>query len=86
MDENTNYSAISTEQIILDLDNTEAEYGILLVYEQRKTVFADMCSSNFMITHYVHWMDHRFFFKFFESIRDLKKTVLKVFSIENDDG
>ena len=53
MIKNTNYSTTSTECRLPDIDFTEARNGINLVYDQLDAALADMCYSNFMITHSV---------------------------------
>ena len=50
---NTNYSDSSTEWSLLNLDFTEENYGIKLIYDQIDTPHADMCFSNITITHSV---------------------------------
>ena len=51
---NTQYSATSTEWTLLNLDFTQENYGIKLIYDQLDTAHADMCFSNITITHSVY--------------------------------
>ena len=51
---NTQYSNSSTERSLLNLDFTEENYGIKLIYDQIDTAHADMCFSNITITHSVN--------------------------------
>ena len=50
---NTIYSDSSTEWSLLNLDFTEENYGIKLIYDQIDSAHADMCFSNITITHSV---------------------------------
>ena len=54
MGKNSNYKFSSTEWSLLNLDFTEPNYGIRLYYDKIKTAHADMCFSNFTITHSVY--------------------------------
>ena len=51
---NTQYSNTSTDWTLLNLDFTEENYGIKLIYDQIDTAHADMCFSNITITHSVY--------------------------------
>ena len=51
---NTQYSDTSTEWTLLNIDFTEENYGIKLIYDQIDTAHADMCFSNIIITHSVY--------------------------------
>ena len=51
---NTQYSATSTEWTLLNLDFTEENYGIKLIYDQIETAHADMFFSIIRITHSVY--------------------------------
>ena len=51
---NTQYSNTSTEWMLLNLDFTQENYGIKLIYHQIDTPHADMCFSNITITHSVY--------------------------------
>ena len=51
---NTQYSSISTEWTLLNLDFTVENYGIKIVYDQIDTAHADMCFSNITLTHSVY--------------------------------
>ena len=50
----TQYSATSNEWTLLNLDFTEENYGIKLIYDQIDSPHADMCFSNLTITHSVY--------------------------------
>ena len=54
IDKNTQYSSSPTEWTLLNLDFTEENYGIKLVYDEIDTAHADMCFSNITITHSVY--------------------------------
>ena len=51
---NAQYSDISTDWTLLNLDFTVENYGIKLIYDQIDTAHADMCFSNITITHSVY--------------------------------
>ena len=51
---NSQYSDNSTDWTLLNLDFTEENYGIKLIYDQIDTPHADMCFSNITITHSVY--------------------------------
>ena len=51
---NTQYSNTSTEWTLLNLEFTEENYGIKLIYDQMDTPHADMCFSNITITYSVY--------------------------------
>ena len=51
---NTQYSDTSTEWKVMNLNFTEQNYGIKLIYDQIDTAHADMCFSNITITHSVY--------------------------------
>ena len=51
---NDRYSATSTEWTLLNLDFTEENYGLKLIYDRIATPHADMCFSNITITHSVY--------------------------------
>ena len=54
IEKNTNYSDSSTEWSFLNIDFTEENYGIKLIYDQIDTPHANMCFSNVSITHSVY--------------------------------
>ena len=54
IEKNTNYSDNPTDWTLLNLDFTEENYGIKLIYDQIDTAHADMCFSNITITHSVY--------------------------------
>ena len=54
IEKNTNYSVSSTDWELLNLDITQSNYGIKLIYDQIDTAHADMCFSNISITHSVY--------------------------------
>ena len=54
IDKNTNYSINSTDWELLNLDITQSNYGIRLIYDQIDNAHADMCFSNISITHSVY--------------------------------
>ena len=51
---NEQYSNSSTDWTLLNLNFTVENYGIKLIYDQTDTPHADMCFSNFNITHSVY--------------------------------
>ena len=51
---NTSYSDSSTEWSLLNLDFTQANYRVKLIYDQIDKPHADMCFSNIFITHSVY--------------------------------
>ena len=51
---NTQYSDTSTEWTLLNIDFTEENYGIKLIYDEIDTAHADSCFSNITITHSVY--------------------------------
>ena len=50
---NDRYSNSSTQWTLVNLNFTEGNYGIKLIYDQIDTTHADMCFSNITITHSV---------------------------------
>ena len=52
--ENDRYGNSSTEWTLLNLNFTEENYGIKLIYDQIDTPHADVCFSNISITHSVY--------------------------------
>ena len=52
--ENDQYSDSSTDWILLNLDFTQENYGIKLIYDQIHTPHADMCFSDITITYSVY--------------------------------
>ena len=48
---NTQFNDNSTEWTILNLDFSQENSGIKLVYDQKDTTHADMCFSKITITH-----------------------------------
>ena len=48
------YSNSSTEWTLLNLDFARENYGIKIIYDQIDTPHADICFSNFTITHSVY--------------------------------
>ena len=51
---NSQYNKSSTDWTLLNLDFTEENYGIKIIYDQIDTTHADMCFSNITITHSVY--------------------------------
>ena len=51
---NTQYSDNSTDWTLLNIDFTEENYGIKLIYDQIDTPHADMCFSYITLTHSVY--------------------------------
>ena len=51
---NTQYSNPSTDRTLLNINFTEENYGIRLIYDQRDTAHADLCFSNITIKHFVY--------------------------------
>ena len=51
---NSQYSNTPTDWTLLSLDFTVENHGIKLIYDQIDTAHADMCFSNFIITHSVN--------------------------------
>ena len=51
---NDRYSNSSTQRTLVNLNFTEENYGIKLIYDQIDTPHADMCFSNITITHSVY--------------------------------
>ena len=54
IEKNTNYSASSTDWELLNLDITQSNYGIKLLYDQINSAHADQCFSNITITHSIY--------------------------------
>ena len=54
INKNSQYSDNSTDWSLLNIDFTEQNYGIKLIYDQINTAHADMCFSNILITHSVY--------------------------------
>ena len=54
IEKNTLFSETDSEWSLLNLDFTEENYGIKLIYDQIDSAHADMCFSNIMITHSVY--------------------------------
>ena len=48
---NDRYSDSSTHRTLVNLNFTEENYGIKLIYDQIDSAHADMCFSNITITH-----------------------------------
>ena len=48
IDKNTNYSSTTTEWNLLNIDFTETNHGIKLVYDQIDKALADMCFENLL--------------------------------------
>ena len=51
---NYRYSDNSTDWTLLNLDITQENYGIKLIYDQIDTPHADMCFSNITLTHSIY--------------------------------
>ena len=51
IEKNTNFTELSTDWVLLNLDITDDNYGKKLLYDQIESAHADMCFSNIMITH-----------------------------------
>ena len=51
IEKNTQFSNTSTEWTLLNLDFTQDNYGIRLLFDRIDTAHADMCLSNISITH-----------------------------------
>ena len=54
MAKNTQYSDISTDWTLLNLDFNVENYGIKLIIDQIDTAHSDMCFSIITITHSVY--------------------------------
>ena len=54
IEKNNQYHDTSSEWSLLNLDFTEENYGIKLIYDEIYTAHADMCFSNITITHSVY--------------------------------
>ena len=54
IEKNTQYHDSPSEWSLLNLDFTEENYGIKLIYDEIYTAHADMCFSNITITHSVY--------------------------------
>ena len=54
IEKNTDFTTLSTDYILLNLDITQDNYGIKLFYDQKESAHADMCFSNIMITHSIY--------------------------------
>ena len=50
---NDRYSDTSTDWTLVNLNFTEENYGVKLIYNQIDTPHADICFSNIIITHSV---------------------------------
>ena len=51
---NTDFTTLSTDWILLNLDINQDNYGIKLFYDQIESAHADLCFSNIMITHSIY--------------------------------
>ena len=51
---NSQYTNTSTEWILINLEFTQENYGVKLIYDRIHTAHADMCFSNKTITHSVY--------------------------------
>ena len=47
----TDFKTLYTDWVLLNLDNTQDNYGIKLIYDEIESSHSDMCFSNTMITH-----------------------------------
>ena len=54
IERNSHYSTNSTGWSLLNLDITESNYGMKVVYDEIDSALADMCFSNITITHSVY--------------------------------
>ena len=54
-------------------------YGIQLIYDRIDRRDADICLSNYQITHFIHWTEKNYFKQVFEAIPDYRKIVLLMF-------
>ena len=54
IEKNTQFSDNSTDWTLLNLDFTQENYGIKLIYEQIESAHADMSFSNITIIHSVY--------------------------------
>ena len=54
IDKNTQFNDTSTDWTLLNLDFTQENYGIKLIYDQIESAHADMGFSNITITHSVY--------------------------------
>ena len=45
----TNYSTISTDWNLVNIDFTEKKYGVKILYDELDSALADMCFSNNLI-------------------------------------
>ena len=48
---NTQFSTLSSDWIILNLNITDENYGVKFIYDQIDSAHADMCFSNITKTH-----------------------------------
>ena len=51
INKNNQFSTLSTDWIILNLNITDENYGVKFIYDQIDSAHADMCFSNITITH-----------------------------------
>ena len=51
---NDQYSDTSTDWTVVNLNFTEGNYGVKLIYDERDTAHADVCFPNITITHSVY--------------------------------
>ena len=51
INKNDQFSTLSTDWIILNLNITDENYGVKFIYDQIDSAHADMCFSNITITH-----------------------------------
>ena len=56
---NSQYSKLSTEWTLINLDFTIEIYGNKLILDQIDTAHSDMCFSNITMTHSVYWVYHK---------------------------
>ena len=81
---NDRYSDTSTQWTLVNLNFTEENYGIRLIYDQKDTPHANICFSKITIEHSIFSMNNPNYFEDkFESITDYRKTVL--LTLINDD-
>ena len=52
--QNDRYSDISTQRTKLNLNFTEENYGVKLIFDAIDSAHSDMCFSNFSVTHSVY--------------------------------
>ena len=54
IEKNTDFTTLSTDLTLLNLDITDDNYGIKLLYDEIESAHADMCFSNIMTTYSIY--------------------------------